>query len=68
MNNLFCLLGLVDVLILYPDFAEKFAKDIHNELTYNLRQEGEDSDEVSININVTVQSVYAAWYRYWLTQ
>ncbi|XP_045178348.2 potassium voltage-gated channel subfamily H member 8-like [Mercenaria mercenaria] len=38
--------GLTDVLLLYPDFAEKFAKDIHNDLTYNLRQTGEeDSDE-----------------------
>ncbi|XP_052237698.1 potassium voltage-gated channel subfamily H member 8-like [Dreissena polymorpha] len=37
--------GLNDVLLLYPDFAEKFAKDIHNDLTYNLRQTAEDSDE-----------------------
>ena len=39
--------GLTDVLLLYPDFAEKFSKDIHNELTYNLRQTADDSDEVS---------------------
>ena len=38
--------GLTDVLALYPDFAEKFAKDIKNDLTYNLRRSAEDSDEV----------------------
>ena len=39
--------GLTDVLALYPDFAEKFAKDIKNDITYNLRRSLEDSDEVS---------------------
>lgn len=42
--------GLTDVLLLYPDFAEKFSKDIHNELTYNLRQTADDSDEVGVDL------------------
>lgn len=50
--------GLTDVLALYPDFAEKFAKDIKNDLTYNLRRSAEDSDEVCAillcNVSLTI--------------
>lgn len=55
LTLLFTYAGLTDVLLLYPDFAEKFAKDIHNDLTYNLRHTGdEDSDEVSVHDTETI--------------
>lgn len=36
--------GFVDVLSLYPDFAEKFQKDIRHDLTYNLKDGYEDEE------------------------
>ena len=30
--------GLLDVLTLYPEFAEKFAQDIQQDITFNLRE------------------------------
>lgn len=36
--------GFVDVLSLYPDFAEQFQKDIRHDLTYNLKDGYEDSE------------------------
>ncbi|KAK9504395.1 hypothetical protein O3M35_010735 [Rhynocoris fuscipes] len=38
--------GLVDVLKLYPEYQQMFARDIRHDLTYNLREgyEAEDSD------------------------
>ena len=39
--------GLLEVLEVYPDFAEKFAEDIPHDLTYNLR-EGYEEEEVGM--------------------
>lgn len=39
--------GLMDVMEIYPDFAEKFAEDIQHDLTYNLR-EGYEEEEVNM--------------------
>ena len=38
--DLQCILikGLIDVLGMYPEFAEKFAQDIQHDLTYNMRE------------------------------
>ncbi|XP_043270708.1 potassium voltage-gated channel subfamily H member 8 isoform X3 [Venturia canescens] len=38
--------GLVDVLRLYPEYQERFARDIIHDLTYNLR-EGYEAEQVS---------------------
>lgn len=34
--------GLREVLELYPEYASVFASDIHNNLTYNLREGSQD--------------------------
>lgn len=38
--DLQCILltGLVEILTLYPEFAEKFSHDLQHDLTYNLRE------------------------------
>ena len=40
------ILGLVEVLRLYPEFRDQFSEDIQHDLTYNLR-EGYEAEEVS---------------------
>ncbi|XP_055870804.1 potassium voltage-gated channel subfamily H member 8-like isoform X3 [Biomphalaria glabrata] len=41
--------GLVDALLLYPDFAETFSTELPNDLTYNVREGHEDhSDDESL--------------------
>ncbi|KAL5005757.1 hypothetical protein ScPMuIL_016915 [Solemya velum] len=37
--------GLLDVLNLYPEFAEKFCQDIKHDLTYNLREGSDESED-----------------------
>lgn len=34
--------GLTDVLELYPEYASVFTTDIHNNITYNLREGSQD--------------------------
>lgn len=41
--------GLVEEIVQYPDFAEKFAEDIQHDLTFNLRDDIEGAEEVSRN-------------------
>ncbi|KAL3854945.1 hypothetical protein ACJMK2_014180 [Sinanodonta woodiana] len=45
--------GLVDVLGLYPEFSEMFTQELCNDLTYNLREGAEESDE---DTNSNIQS------------
>ena len=47
--------GFVDVLSLYPDFAEKFQKDIRHDLTYNLKDGYEDSEVRELNQNTNYE-------------
>ncbi|CAC5414646.1 KCNH8 [Mytilus coruscus] len=52
--------GFVDVLSLYPDFAEKFQKDIRHDLTYNLKDGYEDEEiegETKLHRIITLPSI-----------
>lgn len=44
--------GLREVLELYPEYASVFASDIHNNLTYNLR-EGSQDEVRTINLSMS---------------
>lgn len=44
--------GLREVLELYPEYASVFASDIHNNLTYNLR-EGSQDEVRTTNLSVS---------------
>ena len=50
------ILGLVEVLRLYPEFRDQFSEDIQHDLTYNLR-EGYEAEEVSFHFEKT-SSIY----------
>uniref|UniRef100_A0A3B4ZCP4 Voltage-gated delayed rectifier potassium channel KCNH4 n=1 Tax=Stegastes partitus TaxID=144197 RepID=A0A3B4ZCP4_9TELE len=47
--------GLREVLELYPEYASVFASDIHNNLTYNLREGSQDEVRVTQNTLLSLQ-------------
>ncbi|KAF2983806.1 hypothetical protein EK904_005164 [Melospiza melodia maxima] len=51
-STVLAILGLFEVLDLYPEYAHKFVEDIQHDLTYNLREGHESDTELKGNGNI----------------